>query len=247
MDRDTPETKTNSVQMTAGAMPVRVECREGDDRLWVEISRLLNLTPRSATLNLTQEPKLGQLLHLTLPKVHRKSDKSGEPNCLWALVWALAETNDETNAETTTRHAVSVVFVGDEVPAGHEREDAVHFEYLIEDDGRFRLQRKAASAKGRDCRRESRMFIPVEVIIEALDAGGQVLAREHTVTENISRSGAAVWTTLDVEPKQLVRIKSDAYAVTLVSIVRARRLGPDGITRLHLEFTGGQWPLDVAG
>jgi hypothetical protein len=246
MENGSAETNSQQAQATAGALPVRVECRDGEDKTWVEISCLHNITPRSAMLTLTQEPKLGQLLHLTLPSVRQKSAKAQKPNSLWALVWALAQTSAEASSDDSLRHSVSVLFVGDDVPAGVEKQEAAHFEYLVESDGRFRLQRKlaTAAARGRDLRRESRIYIPVEVIVEALDDDGAVQAREHTVTENISRRGAAVWTTLEVEPRSVVRIASASCGVSLMSVVRGRRRGPDGIMRLHLEFTDGQWPLE---
>ena len=64
------------------------------------------------------------------------------------------------------------------------------------------------------------------------------------MTENISRRGAAVFTTLLVERGRLVRLTSTQYQLSIVAAVRGRRAGPDGIMRLHLEFVDRQWPLE---
>src|SRR5947208_10384414 len=85
--------------------------------------------------------------------------------------------------------------------------------------------------------------IPVELLIQVYGANGEISEGERTVTENISRVGAAVFTTLDVTPGQFVKVTSEQYATSRLAIVRGRRAGPDGIPRLHLEFVGGEWPL----
>ncbi len=217
--------------------------RESDGEEQCELTQLLNATPRSATLSLARQPELGQLLCLTLPNSLRPSG-DGVRNNLWALVWATTETRAEAGAQP--RHDVSVVFVCEDVPTGREEECAPLFAYLAEEDGRFRLQRMMADAKlgQHDKRKESRISIPVEVTLEMLNGDDAVTARELTVTENLSRGGAAVWTSLPAQEGQRVRLSSEPHGVALTAVVRLRRTGPDGITRLHLQFLYGRWPLE---
>ena len=94
-----------------------------------------------------------------------------------------------------------------------------------------------------DKRKESRHTIPVDLLIQVFGANGELSEGERTVTENISRVGAAVFTTLDVTPGQFVKVTSEQYATSRLAIVRGRRAGPDGIPRPHLEFVGDEWPL----
>jgi hypothetical protein len=75
------------------------------------------------------------------------------------------------------------------------------------------------------------------------DEKGQIAVAETTVTENISRRGASVFTTLNVANGRFVRLTSSQYQIAVIAAVRARRNGPDGIPRLHLEFVGQDWPL----
>jgi hypothetical protein len=93
-----------------------------------------------------------------------------------------------------------------------------------------------------DKRKESRQMIPVDVVI-GLFEGDKLVKNERTVTENISRSGAAVFTAMEIGPGAFVKVTSDTYNTTVLAVVRARRLGKDGMTRLHLEFLGREWPL----
>jgi hypothetical protein len=226
------------------SLPVAVRWREGDGEEQCELTQLRNATPRSATLSLARQPELGQLLCLTLPNSLRPFG-DGVQNNLWALVWAVTETRAEAGARP--RHDVSVVFVCEDVPTGREEECAPLFAYLAEEDGRFRLQRMMADAKlgqQHDKRKESRVSIPVEVTLEMLNGDDAVTARELTVTENLSRGGAAVWTSLPAQEGQRVRLSSEPHGVGLTAVVRLRRAGPDGIVRLHLQFLYGRWPLE---
>src|SRR5437879_9709029 len=51
-----------------------------------------------------------------------------------------------------------------------------------------------------DKRKESRQLIPIDVLIEVFDAD-KLVSSEQTVTENISRRGAAIFTALNLEPR----------------------------------------------
>jgi hypothetical protein len=79
--------------------------------------------------------------------------------------------------------------------------------------------------ESRELRRHTRFAIPTSVVIETIDADGNVTASESTVTENISLSGTAVFSTLDAAIGEFVRIRSDQYDVSIISIVRGRRVG----------------------
>jgi hypothetical protein len=206
------------------------------------ISGLMNVTPQSATLLLEDAPEPGQLLCLQLPGAHGNAGGMK----MYALVWAVTQPANDKEA-AGARHAVSVIFV-DDAPSSKFSEEFSTYSYLIEDDGRLRLQRRPRGpARLPNQRRESRIGVPVEVTLEALRPDGSILMREQTVTENISRSGAAVLTSLMIGVKQVVRLTSERYGISVPAVVRARSVGADGIARLHLEFDGGQFPLEKIG
>jgi PilZ domain len=94
--------------------------------------------------------------------------------------------------------------------------------------------------------RETRLSVPVEVIIEVLDERGQIEASEQTVTENISRHGASVFTTLMVARGRFVRVRSARYTLAVLAVVRGTRADAGGIPRLHLEFLDREWPLELS-
>jgi hypothetical protein len=236
------------------ALSVVARWREGEGVERVETTTLHGATPRSATLTLEGQPELGQLLCLLLPSAASRAAGVGESetlNRLWALVWAVSRAAVRGGDEPSRRNHVSVVFLGGEAPVTHDEQRVGFYAYLAEDDGRFRLQHEAggmeAALSEASNRRDSRLLLPVEVTVELLKEDGTAAAREQTVTENISRRGACVWTMFGVGQGSFVRVSSERQNVSLIAIVRARRTGDDGIGRLHLEFVDGQWPLDRNG
>jgi hypothetical protein len=80
------------------------------------------------------------------------------------------------------------------------------------------------------------------VLVEVYDAD-KIVNSEQSVTENISRRGAAIFTALDLPPGTFVKMSNPRYNAVVLGVVRARRAAADGITRLHLEFIGSEWPL----
>jgi len=94
-----------------------------------------------------------------------------------------------------------------------------------------------------DQRIDTRHHIPINVVMEIIDMHGGVGTMESTVTENISRRGAAVMTTMNVEDGRFVRLSSQEFGISVLAAVRGRRTGADGVLRLHLEFIDRDWPL----
>jgi len=103
---------------------------------------------------------------------------------------------------------------------------------------------ETASRRG-DARDGTRLNVPVDVILEVVGYAGSISSmREHTVTENISRRGASVFTTFNVARGTRVRLTSAHHHLSINAFVLVHRIGADGLPRLHLKFTDEQWPLE---
>lgn len=89
---------------------------------------------------------------------------------------------------------------------------------------------------------EVRHPIPIEFAVSTISSDGTEIV-EHTVTENISRSGAVVFSSLGLRTGDVVKIGSGQYNVVLCATVVCVRTGSDGIERCHLAFTDGPFPL----
>jgi hypothetical protein len=231
------------------SLPVRVQCRERADYDWVEMTRLIDVTPFGARFALSRPTEPGRLMHLTMPMPRqlRCFDFVETQYRVWSLVRNISLL---PQTEKSSRFAVGVAFIGKRPPASYELDPTKRYEVAgsVTEGGLWMLremaERTATHTPTDDPRPQTRFNLPVEVVVEVYDERGEIGARETTVTENISRRGAAVFTTLNVERGQLVKLTSAQYSLAVVAAVRAHRAGADGIMRLHLEFVDREWPLE---
>ena len=231
------------------ALPVRVQCRESLDHEWVEMSRLVDVTPFGARFRLKRPTEAGRLLLLTLPMPRplRCFDHVEDQYRVWSLVRNLRLL--DPGREKGALVEIGVAFVGKRAPRSFEADPSRRYEIArsVTETGLWTVQEESgdslAEVPETDKRQETRHNIPVEVLIEVFAKDGSFSHSENTVTENISRQGAAIFTTLDLSPGRFVRLSSPQYQSALLAVIRNRRTGPDGIARLHLEFVGSEWPL----
>ncbi|MCA1816881.1 MAG: PilZ domain-containing protein [Acidobacteria bacterium] len=225
------------------ALPVRVACREGaggDE--WKEQTRLVDLTPFGAGLTLTRPVEPGRLLHLTMPMPRqlRCFDHIEDQYRIWALVRSIRF------APEASGFRLGVAFTGKHPPQSYLANPATRYEIEQSAGEREMWRTRELDAKRHSAvDRETRLTLPVEVVIEVLGEGGGIVASEETVTENISRRGAAIFSSLSVERGRFVRLRSARYSLAVLAVVRGCRKGADNIPRLHLEFVDREWPLQI--
>ena len=229
-------------------LPVRVKGRESVDDEWTETSRLVDVTPFGARLRLTRPTEPGRLLHLTLPMPRplRCYDHVEDQYRVWSLVRNVKLL--EPGAAKGAVVEVGLAFVGKRAPRSFKSDPTRRYEiaksiteglWSVKEDSGESLSEMSATDK----RKDTRHTIPVGVVIELFDKHPDLPHSESTVTENISRLGATVFTTLQVERGQFVKVSSAQHGISVLAAVRGRRAGADGIPRLHLEFISGEWPL----
>lgn len=231
------------------SIPVRVHCRESAEHEWVEMSRLLDVTPFGARFPITHATEPGRLLHLTMPMPRqlRCFDHVEDTYRVWALVRNVSSAPPLANQ--LLRLHVGVAFIGKRPPSSFATEPGKRYEIArsVADAAVWRLQEDAdkmvSNLSTSDQRIDTRHNIPIGVVMQVIDPNGAIVSTENSVTENISRRGAAVMTTMNLEDGRFVRLISDEYRVTVLAAVRGRRLGSDGVLRLHLEFIDQEWPL----
>ena len=230
------------------ALPVRVESRVDTRLSWNEITRLTDVSAFGAGFNLKHKVKRGRLLQMTmpLPRQMRCYDYAEPQYRVWGLVRSCI--TKENPAAEENQHAIGVAFIGKNPPLGYLEDPDKLFEISHLESGKLwnvvEAAKDAEKSVAKDLRRHSRLAIPTGIILEKLDADGKVTASEPTVTENLSLSGAAIFSTLPMEIGEFVRVRSEQYDVSIISVIRAKRLGQDGIPRLHVEFVDRFFPLE---
>jgi len=230
------------------ALPVRVQCRESAEHEWVEMSRLIDVTPFGARFVLTHPTERGRLLHMTLPMPRqlRCFDHVEDQYRVWALVRHVTPRAQSGASGTTISFEVGVAFTGKTPPASYIADPSMLYDVnsVSAENSLWTVREIENPGKSGVRSEKTRLQVAVGVRVEAFDEEGRVSASEETVTENISRHGAAVWTTLKTERGRFVRLTNMETGLSIIAVVRAARLGPDGIPRLHLEFMDREWPIE---
>jgi hypothetical protein len=232
-------------------LPVRVHCRETPDFEWTEVTRLLNVTPFGAGFTLKRPTERGRLLHMTIPMPRplRVFDHVEDQYKVWAMVRHVKPIVSPTD-KTTTAFEVGVAFIGKRPPASYEEDPSKRYEIAgaTSDRGSITLKARAEEnvqpVESSDQRAYTRHNIPVGMSLETFNEKGEVAQAESTVTENISRKGATVFSTLDVPVGRFIRLTSSDYNLTVHAVVRSRSKGAGGMPRMHVEFIDREWPVD---
>ena len=223
-------------------LPVRVQVRETPDFEWNEVTRLTNVTPFGAGFPLKRPTEKGRLLHMTIPMPRqlRVFDYVEDQYRIWAVVRYMKA----AVVEMSTVFNIGVAFIGKRPPTSYEQEPWKRYDISTS-----AFQALAAAddvlmpLPSADQRAYTRHSIAVDMRVELVDTNGEVVASEHTVTEDISTKGATIFTTLDVPVGRFIRLTSDQHGITVHAAIRSRSTGGDGIPRIHVEFIDKEWPL----
>lgn len=230
------------------ALPARVYGRESGNREWNEMTRLVDVSPFGARFRLMRPVDIGRLLRLTLKMPHqmRVFDHVEDQYRVWSIVRNAHLLEQKTPKDSLLE--IGVAFIGKRPPKSYEANPALRYEiaqttlesqlWAAQEDSVEQLAEIVID----DHRKDTRQLIPVDVLIEVYDAD-KIVRTEQSVTENISPRGATVFTELDVPPGTFVKMSNERYNAVVLGVVREQRVGADGITRLHLEFVGSEWPL----
>ncbi|MBK8150741.1 MAG: PilZ domain-containing protein [Acidobacteria bacterium] len=184
--------------------------------------------------------EVGQIILVSLPlptQMRRFDEKSDEYS-----VWSVVRFCRSVLMNYKEAHQIGVAFTGKDPPPGYLRNPFCLYEASGYDGDEFWKVTETGSTMNR--RRHLRYALPISVTLDVCDADGNVTAHEQTVTENISVSGATVYTSLPLKVGDFVKFQSVEYNVTLVAEVRNVRTGTDGMPRAHLRFADGAFPLE---
>lgn len=242
------EKENRRIQRISLPLPVRVEVRIDSQVNWNEVTRLSDVSAFGCGFSLKRPVKRGRLVLMTIPMPRQlRSFDYSEPQY---RIWGVVRRCISVERTVTDEYSVGVAFTGKNPPAGFLEHPSMLFDIARrnEAEGFWHITPANLMADESDLpkelRKQTRYFIPEQLVVAQVDGGGNEIFSETTVTENISLGGASVFTTLKAEAGTFVRVTSDRFNVTILSIVRGARVGEDGITRLHIEFIDRLFPLE---
>jgi hypothetical protein len=243
------EKENRRLQRISLPLPVRVEVRIDSKVTWNEITRLSDVSAFGAGFSMKRPIKRGRMVLMTIPMPRqlRSFDYSEPQYKIWGVVRRCVPVGKNSRDQ---EYSIGVAFTGRRPPNGYLDHPSMLYDitHRSENEGLWNLMPADLQADESDLpvqdRKQTRLFIPESLRLEKVDDAGNVIELETTVTENISIGGASIFTSLKVETGSFVRVISDRFNVTILSVVRGSRLGSDGITRLHVEFIDRLFPLE---
>ncbi len=208
------------------SVPVRVLGHDPDGTPWEEMTATDNASFGGASFPLKHAHGVGQVLYVSapLPRDFRRYDLAEQAYRIYALV-------RNTRAGAGGVRVAGVMFIGKVPPKGYETKPG----------GRYRLPDDPLTgpvARGERRQRE-RLQLFVNLRLRRLGTSGPL--EEQTVTENVCRGGARVFTTLPVATGETLTVADLEDKVAAEALVCNVYIGPDRVTRLNLQFP------DVAG
>lgn len=228
-------------------LPIRIEHSVAKGNSMNEITRLIDVSAFGAGFNLQHPIKRGRLVQMTIPlsRQLRNYDYLEPQYKVWGLVRHCIPVRDKKEE----RYAIGTAFIGKHPPNSYHDDPAKLYEISHREESNFWNVVEAPAVPDESNlpaadRRHTRHQIPIGITLELLDDIGNSIAKETTVTENISLGGASVFTGLNADLGSFLRLTSEQYKVIITAIVRGRRNGRDGIPRLHIEFFDRYFPLE---
>ena len=228
-------------------LPIRVEHSVAKGNSMNEITRLIDVSAFGAGFNLQHPIKRGRLVQMTIPlsRQLRNYDYLEPQYKVWGIIRHCIPVRDK-NEE---KYAIGTAFIGKHPPNSYHDSPEKIYEISHREESRFWHVVEAPAVPDESNlptadRRHTRHQIPIGITLELLDDIGNSIAKETTVTENISLGGASVFTGLNAEIGSFMRLTSEQYKVIITAIVRGKRKGRDGIPRMHIEFFDRYFPLE---
>lgn len=218
-----------------------VKGKEKNDRQWKEVADLISYSTTGASFNLARNCEVGTLVSLMIPlPAHlRCYDYDKE----FYRVWGLVQNCETVVAEEPSNFHVGVAFIGNTCPESYKADPKQHYRISgVGHDGMWRVAELKNSFKKRA---EVRFWKSVNLYLALIDTKAGATGGERTVAENVSRSGAAVFTTLKVGIGDRVKFISEEFDFSGLAVVCNTQPSEDGRTRLHLKFVRSRFPVEA--
>lgn len=227
--------------LTSMSLHAVVKAKDKDDSQWKEVADLISISSTGSSFNLPRECEVGTLVSLMvpLPAHMRCYDHDKE----FYRVWGLVQHCEPMPADDPTRFLIGVAFIGKHAPLSYRANPAQHYRISgVDDDGMWSVEETKTPFKKRA---EVRFWKAVDLYLALIDTKDGSVGGERTVAENVSRSGAAVFTTMNVGIGDRVKFISEEYDFSGLAVVCNRQVGDDDRTRLHIKFVERTFPVET--
>jgi len=216
-----------------------VKGRKEGDRQWKEAAKLISVSPTGSSFNLPRRCEVGTLVSLMIPlPAHMRCyDYDKE----FYRVWGLVQHCEPMTSDDRSNFHIGVAFIGKHSPPSYKTEPQQYYHITgVDEDGMWTVAESQTPFKKRA---EVRFWRSIDLYLAIVDTRDGTVCGERTVAENVSRSGAAVFTTMNVGIGDRVKFISEEYDFSGLAVVCNMQAGTDDRKRLHLKFVANKFPV----
>ncbi len=227
--------------LTSMSLHAVVKAKDKDDHQWKEVADLISVSATGSSFNLPRPCEVGTIVSLMLPlPVHMRCyDHDKE----FYKVWGLVQHCESVTADEPSNYHIGVAFIGKKPPENYKSNPQQTYRISgVDEVGMWIVDESTTPFKKRS---DMRFWRSIDLYLALIDPRDGSVGGERTTAENISRSGAAVFTTLDVGIGDRVKFICTEYDFSGLAVVCNRQVGDDERMRLHLKFVEATFPVEM--
>ncbi|MEO8649500.1 MAG: PilZ domain-containing protein [Acidobacteriota bacterium] len=233
------ETEDRTAQASSMSLYTVVKAKDSEGS-WKEVADIISISASGAGFYLPRACVVGTLVSLMVPMPEnlRCYDHEKEFYKVWGLVQHSYPLKDSEGEPT---NHVGVAFIGKTPPDSYHDDPQQTYRICgMNSIGLWVIEEAKTPFKARQ---HPRFRKSVDLYLAVLDAKQRTVGGEKAVTENISKSGAAVFTTLDVGVGDRVKFICEKYDFSGLAVVCNRQETNESKTRLHIQFVENEFPI----
>lgn len=230
-----------AADLTSTSIYTVVKAKENSgDNFWKEVADIVSVSASGAGFYLQRECRIGTLVSMMVPLPPHLRCYDHDKDLY--RVWGLVQHCHQLAGEDVTGYHVGVAFIGKNPPRSYNDDPSQSYRICgMNDDGLWKIGEAKTAFKAR---RHVRFWKSIELYLALINNKKDAVGGERTVTENISKSGAAVYSKLDVSVGDRVKFISKEYDFSGLAVVCNRQVGEDDRVRLHLQFVENMFPIE---
>lgn len=214
-----------------------VKAKESLAQIWTESVKVVSASASGVGFYGEHKCFVGQALSLMIPMPveFRRYDTDKKFYKVWGLVQHCNPLADHGGFH------IGVAFIGPAPPEEYSSDPTTSYRVSgIGSDGFWVVNKAERPFKKR---KHSRFQGSIEVNLILFDPEGSELGTEKAFTENVSETGAAIFSNAPLDVGEMVRFSTPKYRFQTTAMIRNRQNGKDGRPRLHLEFVDALFPI----
>jgi hypothetical protein len=233
------QTRADRAMISVPDLSVVVKGKDANFRTWSDTASLTSLSMSGAGLFLRRECRVGCLISLMLPMpVHlRRYDHDKR----FYRVWGLVQHCYQAGGSDEPGFHVGVALIGRDAPESYQENPEQCYRVAgMDRNGLWKVEELETTFRKRG---KVRYWNSIATSLHQLDDDLRPVAAEKTVTENISESGASVFSDLRLSVGDRIKFQTSDPPFSSLCVVRHRRIGVDNRTRIHVQFVENIFPV----